>query len=279
LLGLAGAVGAEVRRMEVVGAVPLDAKTRRSGIPKDRAIQEALWEGVSRVAADLLADSAIELEDGDDPLRAALGSDMVPYASSFRILDDQGERPTLFTDHPDAATEYVVVVEVQVDVDRVRDRLRSAGLLEIQGGLTALSGIELEARGLTDYRGYQALQALVQSERVGAASAEPREFERGRALLRVQAEWGARELLERLLAAAPPEMRITPIDVEEPSPDELDGWDRNAPAVGSLVIEVSWTPPPSEDGEGEQPDSDALGASARQRAVPPVGGGPPGRYR
>jgi hypothetical protein len=258
LLGAASASGAEIRRMEVVGAVPLDAETRRSGIPKDKAIDEALFEGVWRVAYELLEESAVELvgseptgdggaaSEGPDPIRAALGTNMVLYATSFRILDDQGERPTLFTDHPDAATEYVVVVEVQVDVDRVRDRLRSAGLLEVPGGgLVALSGIEIEIRGLTDYRGFQALKTLIESDSVGVETFEPREFGRGRTLLRVEAEWGATELLERLLAAAPPELRITPMDVDDPTPSELDGWGRDEPAVGSLVLEIAWTPPPS----------------------------------
>jgi hypothetical protein len=238
--------GAEVRNLEVVGAVPLDDDTRRSGIPKDKAIDAALWEGVSRVAADLLVDSALpaEAESGGNRIESALGRDMVSYTKSFRIVEDQGERPALFTEHPEAATEYVVVVEVEVEVDRVRDALVRAGLLE-DAGAGVLTGIELEVRGLTRYAGYQELMALLQSERVGAAAVHPREYEHGRAQMRVQAEWGASELLERLLAAAPPHLRITPLEVEEEQAGD-DAW-ASARGRSSLVVGVDWTAPDGSD--------------------------------
>jgi len=258
----------EVQLLEVVGAVPLDEQMRASGIPKERAIDEALWEGVARVADDLLVDSILlEPEpgadgDGDaegaiesgseevvDPIRAALGDDMVPYTRSFRIVDDQGERPALFTDNPDAATEYVVVVEVQVETERVRERLVAAGLLEDEEQM-ALSGIELEVRELGHYGGYAELVALLISEPVGAASASPREMERGRALLHIEAEWGATELLERLLAAAPPALRITPVEVREPRESGI-GWTFSDVEPARLVIAVEWAPEPPEPA---QPD-------------------------
>lgn len=257
---------AEIRQLEVVGVVPLDAKTRRAGVPKDRAIEEALWEGVSRVAADLLMDSVVPEpdpseevdpddggasasgdgsdDDGARKLHDALGKDMVTYTRSFRILEDQGERPALFTDNPDAATEYVVVVAVEVDVDRVRDRLLETGLL-VTAGVEILTGIRVEVRDLTRYRGYEELVEMIASERVGAASVSPLEFERGRAVLYVEAEWGAVELLERMLAAASSQLRITPISVDEA---DLEARSRryDVPSAGlaTLVISVAWTPPP-----------------------------------
>jgi hypothetical protein len=238
---VAAAAGAEIRRLEVVGAVALDDKMRRSGIPKDKAIDAALWEGVSRVATELLEEStATAPEDGAKPLASVLGRDMVSYTKSFRIVEDQGERPTLFTENPDAATEYVVVVEVQVDVDRVRASLVKAGLLQ-DTAAAVLTGIDLDVRGLTQYAGYQELMALLVSDRVGAASVDPREYERGRALVRVEAEWGAGELLERLLAAAPIHLRITPLEVEDLT-GASDVWGR---PVGRslLVLAVHWSEP------------------------------------
>jgi len=197
------------------------------------------------VAADLLVDSIVpEASNGSDPIRAALGKDTVPYTRSFRIVDDQGERPVLFTEHPDAATEYVVVVEVQVEVDRVRERLVAAGLLEAEGLSAPLTGIELEVRDLTRYEGYEALVALLLGDRVGAASVSPRELEHGRAVLHVEAEWGPTELLERLMAAAPDALRIQALEVFEAEPSG-DGWGlERGPA--RLVVSVRWTPPPSE---------------------------------
>lgn len=242
LWAVAADASAEVRVLEVVGAVPLDQASRAKGIPKDRALEQALWEGVSRVAADLLVDSIVpDPEDGPDPVRAALGDDTVPYTRSFRIIEDQGERPTLFTEHPDAATEYVVVVEVQVEVDRVRERLLAAGLLEQQGIQAPLTGIRLEIRGLTRYGGYEQLVALLTGDRVGAASISPLELAHGRMVLHVEAEWGAGELLERLLAAAPDTFRIEPLEVAEFEPSG-GGWGLDR-GPARLVVRVRWTPP------------------------------------
>lgn len=265
---------AEIRSLEVVGVVPLDAKARRSGIPKDRAIDEALWEGVSRVAAELLVDSIVEVPepdggeagDGGEPedertrLRKALGDDMLAYTESFRIVEDQGERPALFTDNPDAATEYVVVVAVQVDVARVRERLKAAGLLDT-GGLAMLTGILLEVQGLTQYGGYDELVELLESESIGAVSVSPLEFSRDRILLHVEAEWGAGELLERLLGAASPQLRITLISVREADARLAEGADVRGEGGASLVLEIEWTPPP--------PDEEAPGAGADRLGVRP----------
>jgi len=257
LVGLAASASAEVRILEVVGAVPLDEKTRTKAIPKDRAIDEALWEGVSRVADDLLMDSILpESPEGVDPVREALGSDMVIYTRSFRIVDDQGERPSLFTEHPDAATEYVVVVEVQVEAERVRERLVAAGLLET-GGLTALKGIRLEVRDLTAYPGYAQFVALLKENEVGAVSVSPIELDHGRAVLQVEAAWGAGELLERLLAAAPATLRIRPIEIDDV---RATGGGAGLETMGSsrLTLSVKWTPT----------------AASPAAAPPPVGAGP-----
>jgi hypothetical protein len=258
-IALAGTVGcvvwgaaagaAEIRVLEVVGAVPLDQATRASGLPKDRALEEALWEGVSRVASDLLVDSIVpEPEDGSDPVRAALGDDTVPYTRSFRIVEDQGERPMLFTEHPDAATEYVVVVEVQVEVDKVRDRLVAAGLLVDDSVTVPLTGIRLEVRDLAQYGGYQRLIELLESDAVGAVSVSPLELARDRLVLHVEAEWGATELLERLLGAAPDDLRIRALEVDDFEPSG-GGW-RLERGPARLVISVQWTGPPAGDEAG-----------------------------
>jgi len=244
----AGVANAEVRRLEVVGAVSLDAQTRRSGVPKDMAIEEALWEGVSRVADQLLVDSVVEEpEDGSNPIRTALGTDMVPYTRGFRILEDRGERPSLFRDDPNSATEYVVVVEVQVDAERVRDRLVAAGLLELVTGASDLTRIRVEVRGLARFGGYEELVALILDDRVGASSVTPLVFERGRAVLRVEAEWGASVLLARLLEAAPPRLEITPEQVTGQAQGRRTVGADGKPAPESLVLEVTWTPPPRPD--------------------------------
>ena len=59
--------------------------------------------------------------------------------------------------------------------------------------------------------------------------------------MRVEAEWGAEELLERLLAAAPPELRLTPLEVEDRARRE-EGWGIHE-SRQILVLAVAWTPP------------------------------------
>jgi hypothetical protein len=295
------AEAAEVVELEVVGAIPMDARARRNSIPKDRAIDEALWQGVSRVAAELIAENpfqplepdydpdapggdgnAGDASDGgtegdggepDDPIREALGNDMVPYTRSFKIVEDQGERPVLFTDNPDAATEYVVIMAVHVDVDKLKERLAAAGLLA-QAEIEILTGILLEVRGLTQYRGYQKLVELLQSEAVGAVAVSPRQLERGRALLQVEGEWGPEELLDRLLAATTPELTIVPISVEESGGYEPGGGSTlpGAGRLSVLVVGVRWTrpPPPSEASEDGAKSAGTSQGALRIRARGPI---------
>ena len=181
---------AELRRVEAVGIYGIRDSARARVIPRDEAIARARWEGISRVALELIGESEVipgpdgeplstgeeggnlsgggasttdnlipplersggenerSLEAGMDPwvdphdvrfdrvapsanetalLRSALGKDLLPYTRSYRILEDQGELPVLFNDVPGVETEYVVVVEVIVDLDRIAAALESAG--------------------------------------------------------------------------------------------------------------------------------------------------------
>jgi len=236
LLPMAAPARAEVRRLEVVGAAPLDPRTRATSIPRDAAIAEALWEGVSRVAESLLLDAELPEAEGDThPLREVLGRDMIPFTRSFRIVEDQGERPALFSESPEIATEYVVVVEVQVDVDRVKERLVTAGLLASRSGDGELRTVVLELQGLDLYPGYAELVSALQGDVIGARSVTPLSFERGRILLQVRSGRSAADLLDRLLALTPGALALTPVGLEEPGPD--GGGER-------LVLRATWTPPP-----------------------------------
>jgi hypothetical protein len=264
----------DLQSIQVVGAIPIDAERRRESLLKDLAIQEALWQGVSRVANELLDEQSLDVrvnaggeEDGADTsgegepksqasqVRTALGKDMVQYTRSFRIIDDQGENPVMFTSDPNAATEYVVIVEVQVDSKRVAEGLRSAGLLIERSG-DVLTGIELEVRGLMEYGGLTQLVEVIEGRGVGAETVSPREFQRGVARFHVRAEWGAEELLERLLAAAPPELDITPVSVTE-APSDGGGFGEMVPARSELIVTVRWT--------GPDPDADPNEAPASRR--------------
>ncbi len=262
LMGAAG-VAAEVRRLEAVGAVPVKPNRTGSASILDEAIQAALREAVSRVARTFLMDAEpAEGEDGEieeEPsLEEVLGVKMVPYTTRFRITDDQGERPALFAEDPEVSTEYVVLVEVYVDADRVQERLIEAGLLRADVGLVPSHTLQLEVRGLDHYSAYEAMRALIAGPG-GARSVAPIGFASGVAVFRVELvtappprrparaadyptreHWsevedavdrGGAELLRRLMRSGPPELVIRPLEV----------------ASDEIVVAAHWTPPDPAD--------------------------------
>ena len=183
-------------------------------------------------------------------IRKALGREMVSFTKSFRIVEDQGERPALFTDDPDVATEYVVLLEVQVETDRVRARMEAAGLLDPLEA-SELKGIQLEVLGLTHYLGYRALLDVLGSDTISAEAVFPRNFSSGRVVLSVQGEWAVEELLDRLKAAAPENLHIERAEPEIGAASASDDvpalWSRptiQAPRQAKLVVRASWAPLP-----------------------------------
>jgi len=207
-------------------------------------------EAQARLAEEALAAERRALAAQTRRISKALGREMVAYTKSFRIVEDQGERQALFSDDPDVLTEYVVLLEVQVEVERVRARLEEAGALRPQAA-SLLTGIRLEVYGLSHYGGYSALLELLSSDAVGAAAVSPLDFARGRVVLQVEGEWGPEQLMERLRAAAPPNLRL-----QGPGPGDLPaplGWRPDSPGprgAGRLVLRAAWAPlpPPGELG-------------------------------
>ena len=136
---------ADLRETEAVGAVPLYADKRPASPPRDAAERKALSEAVRQVALQLL--SAQDPAEVEPRLGAALGADPKVYISRFRTLEDRGERPVLFSDDPQARAEYVVVVEAQVDADRVREALSRGGLPVTPAGEARRIRVRVEAEG------------------------------------------------------------------------------------------------------------------------------------
>ena len=235
---LAAPAQAEVRRLEAVGAVPLKAGGQAGIGALEGAIQAALQEAVLRVARSFLEEADLPDEEASETdVEEVLGNRMVPYTTRFRILDDQGERPAMFAEDPEVVSEYVVVVEVFVDADRVEQRLLEAGLLEQDPDAGAISRLVLEVRGVNAYGAYQAVRDLL-TERVGALAAVPRGFDRGVAVFNVLlpgSDAEASDLAEQMAALGPPELSIRPLEIDE----------RRA------VVAIQWTRPP--DGESSKP--------------------------
>jgi len=231
---------AETRTLEVVGTVAISSKGKAAVAPRDAAIEQALREAVMRVAQEFLADRPIEAPGEDDlnrgiiddanrdpsdnlshnnsadselappDLDRILGKKMVPYTQRFRVIEDRGRKPALFADDPEVSEEYVVIVEVQVDVERVRTKLVDAGLIRAAEIAAGSNEVRLEVEGLLVYPAYLAIRELLEVE-LGAKAVVPVEMGRGRTVLDVEIQASAVEFLERLLAVAPPEIEIVPL--------------------------------------------------------------------
>ena len=202
---------ANARRMEAVGAAGIDPEKDAQGTPRDRARHAAVRDAVRRVALELVPEElrpepAAEPDPEADPnawIERALGSDPFAYATRFRILEDRGPRPALLT--PDVEMEYLVVVEVFLDEDRVRERLAARGLLPEQVAEERnVLEIELE---VDSYAAYEGLRQTLLAAR-GVHSVMPLEMSRGRVLLAVETELLAEPLLTALIRRAPPELRV-----------------------------------------------------------------------
>lgn len=206
LLAVAGAARAvEERVVDSVGAVAVKgAAGGRSGTPRDAALRAAIVEAVRRVALELLpADAAAT--DPEAAVDAALAPDPRAFANRFRILEDRGEGPALLVEEPGVQTEYVMVVQAQVDVGRVRQRLVRAGLLPA-GDLAPSQRLRIVIEDLDGYAGYRAVRTLLDD--LGVRGAVPVEMDRGTAVLEVESRLPASELLAQLVRSAPPELRL-----------------------------------------------------------------------
>lgn len=258
LAGLvAGTAVAEVQRVEAVGIYGIRDELRRKVIPRDEAIARARWEAVSRVALELIGEAGLGFEGAPDRfgeaasepgtsgsgdagsaegaiLEAALGKDTLPFTRGYRILEDQGERPVLFEDAPGIDTEYVVVVEVVVDVDRVERALIDAGLVlpDARGGTAPVT---LEILGLNRFEALARLQANLGAD-FGAVRVDPLEFERERALVAVQGEFDLGELVRWLEAYSDPRLTLESISADD--------------EARRVRVRGRWWPEPVEDEEG-----------------------------
>lgn len=235
LAGPAAAV--DLRKVEVVGAAPV-RDDDRSGAPREAAVQRALREAVQRVALQQVPD--VGPGEADGVLAEVLGNDPLLFVSRYRVVEDRGARPALFTRDPNVEKEHVVVVEVHVAADRVRTELVRAGLL-LPSGDSRRARLYVVVESET-FGGYAAVRrSLLQG--VGVRTALPVEMAPERAVLAVDAEGDAQSLLEALLRAAEPGLEVTPV--------RTDG--------GTLVVRVDYVAPP------EPPPVGARGRAKRRR--------------
>lgn len=228
----APAGAAELRRIQAVGVAALAAEAGPAA-PRDAAVQAAAARAVEQVARELLPTDFAAPSPGpgaaaapDGRLAEALGDDPFVYAERFRILEDRGEHKAVMSEDPAVEREYVVLAEISVNVTRVQERLRLAGLLDAPAGDPRVTRIRLELQGVDSYGAYAAvLQTLLDDPTVTAA--QPQEIERGHTVLAVETDGDVEGLLSRLVRSAPPGLQLVPLEAE----------------AETLVLLVEWTPP------------------------------------
>ncbi len=260
LLALSGfsqapvAAARDVVRVESVGAAAVRSD---SASPRDAAVRKALLGAVQQIAEGLLATGA-EDEFGEGPgdaedlesdalenteLQRILGNEPLEYATRFQVVEDRGEGPALFVSDPNVETEYVVIVSVFVDRDRIRERLARAGIALAPVGQEPRIRSFLILEDLGEYWVYAEIRRVLLEE-LKMHSAIPRQFTPGRAVLELSAAQSPREYLGSLQRSLSDRMELVPLSVEA---DEM-----------RLRVEIFDRRPPDEGSDESQP-IDTLG--------------------
>jgi hypothetical protein len=266
LLALSGwtqapvAAARDVVRVESVGAA---AVRPDSASPRDAAVRKALLDAVRQIAEGLLAPGVGDEEGllapgaedgfGEGPggsedlesgalesteLQRILGNEPLDYATRFQVVEDRGEGPALFGSDLDVETEYVVIVSVFVDRDRIRERLTRAGLALTPAGQEPQIRSRLILENLGEYWVYAEIRRVLLEE-LKMRSAIPREFAPGLGILELNAAQSPSEFLGSLQRSVSDRMELVPLNVEA---DEM-----------RLRVELFDRQPPDESFEEDRP--------------------------
>jgi hypothetical protein len=243
LLQVPTAEARDVVRVESVGVAPVRPD---STSPRDAAVRKGLIEAVLQTARDLLASGVVEepdaeMSDGEDPqaeadegaeLQRILGNDPLEYATRFQVVEDRGEGPTLFGSDLGVATEYVVIVSVFVDRDRIRERLTRAGILLAPPDQEPRIRSRLILENLTEYWAYAEIRRVLLEE-LKMRAAIAREMAPGHAVLDLTAAHSPRDYLGLLQRSVSDQMQLIPLSVED---DEMrlrvEAFERQPPEEG-----------------------------------------------
>jgi len=192
----AGPGRAELVRVETVGSVPLAAGSTGGATARQAALEAGVREAVERAALDLASQAGASASP--EAVRAALGNDLLLYASRFRILEDRGERAPLLEQGPAAEREYVVTVEAHVDRARLRARLQPAGLLGAERQPGTRRAVRIAFEGVDSYPLWKRIERVL-AARGGAV--RPLEFAHHRVVAEVETAEEGGTLVGRLGAA------------------------------------------------------------------------------
>src|SRR5690606_7814583 len=125
------------------------------------------------------------------------GPDLRSYAERYRLAEDRGERPAQLVGDPGVAREYVVVVDAQVDRERVRAALLRAGLL----GPVSPGGVHSLWVTIEGVEAWPTWERLRRTLAARGGSVRPIEFARGVVIAEMQTDESNEAVVERLRRA------------------------------------------------------------------------------
>jgi len=223
-------VAAQEQKGQSVGVAPI---TKDDPSPRDSALRAAVRTAVADAAAAMLPASFAPPARPPDQtdrepnawLADKLGADPFAYVTRFRIVEDRGRRPAMFSADKSVEFEYVVVAEVNVDLDAVRAKMEKLGLAE-HSARGPSREVTLVVEGLTSYKPLAVVRETLAHDR-GVRSVRAVEFTPGRAVLAVDADQDASGLIAGLTRRAPEGLSVTMVD--------------QTPA--RATVRVQWQPP------------------------------------
>jgi len=225
-------LAAEEQKAQAVGIAPV---TKQDPAPRDSALRAAVRNAVADAAAAMLPGNFVPPEPPPDQAEAErepnawlaekLGDDPFVYVTRFRIVEDRGKRPALFSADRSVEYEYVVMAEVNLDLDAIRAKMEKLGLAE-RSARGPVRTVTLVVEGLESYQPLALVRKTLARER-GVRSVRPVEFTAGRAVLTVDADDDAAGLVDRLTRRAPEGLHV--VMVEQ--------------GPGRATVRVDWQPP------------------------------------
>ncbi len=195
-------------RLESLGAAPAREHAPAGITVRRAAVHAALEDAVLRSALGLLG--AERDREARQRVSRALGDDPVPYTVRYRLVEDRGERRRLLVANPEVEWEYVVLVEVHVALDRIRERLVEARLLAPGAPRARAQALRVELLGVRSWSDYRLVRDVL-ARRGGAV--RPVEFSRERVVLEVETDRDARALLRDLRQGLPARLGPVPLAV------------------------------------------------------------------
>jgi len=151
----------------------------------ERAVRDGFVKALQDAVRGMLGFSS--LEEYENPALEQLYRQPQRFILSYRVLQET----TL-------SNGYMVLLEVTIDTDRVRTRLRQLGVLTDIPSLEEPRTLQVVVRGINEYEAYRDIEALLGNEEEGGREVTIAEMEAGRFVWNLVTTEEIRHLADRL---------------------------------------------------------------------------------